>query len=74
MTVHAEWRSCWLGFLMAMWSNLMIMEAAKKSLGVPRPNYYSLTALYHYDREVYGWLNKERWVVLSFLIYKVLAS
>jgi len=58
----AEWRAGWIGFLNAYCSNLMLMEAAKRSVGVPRPNFYSLSALIEYDETVYSKFKAERYL------------
>jgi membrane-associated phospholipid phosphatase len=52
--ILAEFSSAFVGFFLAFCANLALMEYFKRSLGVPRPIFFSLSELIKYDNSTYA--------------------
>lgn len=63
---RTEFRSAILGFTLAWAATFTATELVKRSIGAPRPNFYSLSALLEYDEragtDAYGKFRDERYM------------
>jgi membrane-associated phospholipid phosphatase len=61
LAMRAEFSSVFLGFFQAFCINVALMAYFKRTLGVPRPNFWSLSALIEYNSEMYAGFEEERY-------------